>query len=762
MGAETEPGRSEATAGEPAEAIQAIGSLAAVAAGLGSPSVAARVLAMQRGAGNRAVARAILARQPREQPKVETRSDGGLYEVLVDGVRVVQSTQPVEVGSVWIATGEFHLDVIVRGGGEVEVAEDAEIQRALGPKVPRWRIRAARATVRGELLEPGWDVTERTSAAGAAPAKPLPTPPHKPLPPERAPKIPLERGYPDEQLDEAVHARGDLAQKLVSALSDEQMRQLSADDRLMLVDQLASARALDPESITRLLRTTPPHEYAVMAAGLRSDKARTLRKLDDRLTGDDLDLYYGAVAPLLMSTSLSDTEYGRYENALRLDWSGPPLVRPERTFDSAHPDQAITITYRISWTGDGKLDVKWTRAWMLAGKDFEAVIEPDQIIALNFLNDDPEVGAKKGDVRYLPAAAFLALVHRQFRREMWTAVQTGVLVGSLGSAAGAVTWLGRVVSAIETALAAAAYVIDQYRADIGKTEGGREFLKRWDIAQSLIAAYGLARIVLAMPKALRKLVDTYRSVREALGSGHMQEAATVERRIGEINLKLNEAEREAQAAATEAGEARFRVAEPDAAPPSAQGAASEGAQASEPQLRVRVADEGPGRWLGDFESGTNMSEAAASYEQQVTGKASPGTGYYIGTVQFDGFKDGVLQECKFYVEGGRQLRLLRERNMFVGIGLVNQAERQLQAAGRIPIEFHVANDEAAGIIRELFQRNNIPIEVRFTPPAGTGVRVAVPTRVGVPATEPVPESVPPASEPQPPRQQQMRLPEPGR
>ena len=217
-------------------------------------------------------------------------------------------------------------------------------------------------------------------------------------------------------------------------------------------------------------------------------------------------------------------------------------------------------------------------------------------MALHFLNGDPDLDAKQGEVRYLPAVALFALVHRQFRREMWGAVQTAMTVGGVAGAAGAVTWLGRIVAGIEAALGAAAYVVDQFREEIDRTEGGRDFLKRWDIAQSLIAIYGLARIVIALPKALRSLVKAFRPVRGALGS-ELQKAAEFERRMGEIELRLNEAEREAAAART-AGEASAgdlpAGAEPapqgpagrPAGPPGAAGEVREGP-------RIRVSGRGP-------------------------------------------------------------------------------------------------------------------------------------------------------------------------
>ena len=188
----------------------------------------------------------------------------------------------------------------------------------------------------------------------------------------------------------------------------------------------------------------------------------------------------------------------------------------------------------------------------------------------------------------------------------------------------------------------------------------------------------------------------WRSLRAALGGAEMQKVSEFERRMGEIRLRLDEAEREAQSARTAAGAAepeppRVRVGEPEPPPPPA--------SAGEPQVRARVADPGPGRWLDDFEGGTNMSEAAAAYEVQVTGKAAAGTGDDVGGVQFDGYKGGVLIDAKHYLPGQRMDRLLRERNIFVGISLVEQAERQLLAAGRMPVESFVASEESAQVIR---------------------------------------------------------------
>ena len=517
--------------------------------------------ALHRAIGNHAVGQALNAqRTPAASgPVVEVRTRDGVSEVVLGNTVLVRSTMPVDLHSVSTVAGDLGVLVTAPEGAIVEFGDRTEIRAALGAVATRWLLRAVVRGTEGEMRRPVWRaVDEMASAAAPAATQALPPlPSAKPPGPEQPPKIPLQRGYPDPDLDDAVNARGPLVGKLTNALSEDQLRLLAVEDRLALIDRISSQRSVsdrDQQTLSRLVFTAPPHEYGVLADGLKAQKGRLLRRLDKVLTGSDLDAFYGAATPVLLGSTLDDENYARYENALHLQWSGPPLVRPDKMLDSAHPDQAITITYDLSWTESGRLRIRWRKTWLLAeGPPGEAILGPDDVVALHFLNGDPDLDAKQGEVRYLPAVALFALVHRQFRREMWGAVQTAMTVGGVAGAAGAVTWLGRIVAGIEAALGAAAYVVDQFREEIDRTEGGRDFLKRWDIAQSLIAIYGLARIVIALPKALRSLVKAFRPVRGALGS-ELQKAAEFERRMGEIELRLNEAEREAAAART-AGEA---------------------------------------------------------------------------------------------------------------------------------------------------------------------------------------------------------------
>jgi hypothetical protein len=118
-----------------------------------------------------------------------------------------------------------------------------------------------------------------------------------------------------------------------------------------------------------------------------------------------------------------------------------------------------------------------------------------------------------------------------------------------------------------------------------------------------------------------------------------------------------------------------------------------------------------------------MPEASQRYHSQVTG-APEGWVYRVRTgpgpkdfVDFDGFKKGALQEAKG--PGYRELlEKMDGKGWFKGKAeMLEQARRQLDAAGGTPIQWHFAEKEVADAIRAVFtQRNLEAIEVLYTPP----------------------------------------------
>jgi len=108
---------------------------------------------------------------------------------------------------------------------------------------------------------------------------------------------------------------------------------------------------------------------------------------------------------------------------------------------------------------------------------------------------------------------------------------------------------------------------------------------------------------------------------------------------------------------------------------------------------------GPGRWASVRES---MSPRAAQYQSQITGKPA-GQAYVADGVKFDGYARGSLLEAKGpgykeFVENGKFA------DWFAGKeALLEQAQRQVIAAGGAPVEWHVAEKEALPALKELLK-----------------------------------------------------------
>ncbi|HLL00512.1 MAG TPA: Tox-REase-5 domain-containing protein [Myxococcaceae bacterium] len=157
------------------------------------------------------------------------------------------------------------------------------------------------------------------------------------------------------------------------------------------------------------------------------------------------------------------------------------------------------------------------------------------------------------------------------------------------------------------------------------------------------------------------------------------------------------------------------VVAPNAVAMAARGSSSgkAGANAEPPRA------EGPGEWV---QANEYMSEQARRYQAQVTG-APEGYVYRVKLgdkdAKFDGFDQGVLIETKAtgyakwvdpdfnfvgYFEGRNQM--------------LEQANRQFDAANGTPIRWIVAEEKLAGALRKLFRENDLTdIEVLHVPPA---------------------------------------------
>lgn len=125
-----------------------------------------------------------------------------------------------------------------------------------------------------------------------------------------------------------------------------------------------------------------------------------------------------------------------------------------------------------------------------------------------------------------------------------------------------------------------------------------------------------------------------------------------------------------------------------------------------------IAINGPGAYARVMES---MSARAAIYQSKVTGTL-PEVGYIVHGVKFDGFRGGVLLDAKGhgyanFVKDGKFVSWFNGAN-----ALVDQARRQVAAAGGTRIQWHFAEESAANAARALLTNNGVKgIDVIYSP-----------------------------------------------
>jgi hypothetical protein len=140
--------------------------------------------------------------------------------------------------------------------------------------------------------------------------------------------------------------------------------------------------------------------------------------------------------------------------------------------------------------------------------------------------------------------------------------------------------------------------------------------------------------------------------------------------------------------------------------------------------------EGPGEVFDDFSVG-NMSSEAAEYQRKAGGLPI-GKGYYVKApdgryVQFDGppTNDNLI-EAKYYQDGGSFVRgaeaFMKNPNSNFAQGWydralkdLDQAQRQVAAAGNLGVEWRVAGERSAELLQQMFNALNLPINVVHFP-----------------------------------------------
>ncbi|WP_315094453.1 hypothetical protein [uncultured Cellulomonas sp.] len=292
---------------------------------------------------------------------------------------------------------------------------------------------------------------------------------------------------------------------LVAAMPARAMFYLSLADRMTLVRQLADGFSVgdeDEQSILRLLTSTPSSDVKALGAELKANESGLLKKLESVLDGAENKQFYAVLRSIVFAAMDPEAALRQMQAAKIFPWADPGIIKA--TYNKRFYYETV------EYTDEGKIRVAyWINAGPFGMKTADQVLEPDEIIGVHFFMDEDFANAVEGETMYMPAASLISFKNEQFSRELHLAVDVGLLFAGGAGLLTKASRLAKVIAVLDTTVAAAAIVINSFRSDIAKSPEGKQFLQAWDVTQTLIAAYGIGKLVLRLPDTFRSLRRSY-------------------------------------------------------------------------------------------------------------------------------------------------------------------------------------------------------------------------------------------------------------
>lgn len=314
----------------------------------------------------------------------------------------------------------------------------------------------------------------------------------------------------------------------VDAMSEMDMSVLPLDKREQMIRQIGGFTYINgpaENAVAKLINSTPAGEQAKKLQTWLS-LSGLLPVFESSISGENYTAYQSALRLLYFNAmSIEQTaekigEFTEKTNAVNTNKSYEELAQQDHIFYWLSPGFISQFEYHfhrfnfmdMEINDEGRLTFTyWHTAMFFTGPETPIDLDPFEMVMVKFITSGESVNAAAGETVYMPAINLLALYNQQWNQEAFATIDVALMfAGGIGLLSKA-SKMQKLIAALDLALGAAAIVINDYRAKIAETEGGRKFLEAWDTVNGVIAIYGLARTVMAMPQLFRNLKNGYKN-----------------------------------------------------------------------------------------------------------------------------------------------------------------------------------------------------------------------------------------------------------
>jgi tRNA(Arg) A34 adenosine deaminase TadA len=402
------------------------------------------------------------------------------------------------------------------------------------------------------------DQPEPEPEPGPAPApkpRPAPKPPPTKEPPKQPPPLPTdlheeveEEAPPDLLPQKLERLRRHMDEKrwdvddYAARLTTEELRRLSLEDRLRLIKEIADGYVVgdeDEDTLNRLIDTTSDEDAAALIDKFRDDP-ELLRRLHSVIDGEE-NVQYHEIMRNLYLRSMTDPAAAleRMTKATHTLFLDPAFLK---MYATGH------TRYEMDFSGSKIQFQSWWIPQVPLGEfqiNAKTDLDPFDMVAVHFGNSEDFFGGRQGSVVYMPAYSLLKLDNKQFKHELEIGGNALLVVAGGAGLAAATTRGAAALAALDLTIGAGSFIVEAEQENLSKTPEGRAFLKTWHIANALVGAYSLGRVVAKAPGALRSARDAYKAFKEAGGLSQMDpgQAAKLEAEMQKMAAELDEAEK---------------------------------------------------------------------------------------------------------------------------------------------------------------------------------------------------------------------------
>jgi LysM repeat protein/ParB-like chromosome segregation protein Spo0J len=295
----------------------------------------------------------------------------------------------------------------------------------------------------------------------------------------------------------------------------------------------------DEEAIIRLLNTTPADQITGLLAWMQANHGEFYQELHSAIDGDQFkqlhDTLDGLANSKLEAETANDPAKIKQLDALReamlfrgashpkvVPWADPGFFKQfyaDKSFQ--YIVSWVTVPSKTKGKSEEMISLMYydPRDWKggITSMKQKGPFSPWEYIGVEFLEDDSDLNADRGEIRMMPAIYLFFLKNKQTQRQIGEALDLIFLAVGVGEFMAAAKAIEAVIALIDVALTVGSLVTNSYKEEIPK-----DLKAAFDVANAAFSFYQVAKLGKVVVEESWQLAEKFiTKLDDAIASGKL-------------------------------------------------------------------------------------------------------------------------------------------------------------------------------------------------------------------------------------------------